>query len=882
MEKDSPRAVYRKDYKEPVYLIPDIELAVDLHDMGTLVRSTLTIVPAEGGSSADMPLKLNGEKLRLVKIELNSRELDPSEYELTDTTLTIHNIPGKCTLYIENEIDPVENRALEGLYKSGSIFCTQNEPEGFRRITWFIDRPDIMTRFTTTVIADRETCPVLLSNGNPVAGGDMENGRHWITWKDPFPKPSYLFALVAGDLGLVQDTFTTSGGRAIDLRIYCDRGNEGKCGHAMDSLKKAMKWDENRFGLEYDLDIYMIVAVDTFNMGAMENKGLNIFNSHYVLADPETATDSNYVGIEGVIGHEYFHNWTGNRITCRDWFQLTLKEGLTVFRDQEFTSDMQSRPVKRIDDVNAIRMGQFPEDSSLMAHPIRPDSYMEINNFYTSTVYQKGAEVIGMIHTLLGRDGFRSGMDRYIQLYDGRAVTCEDFLHAMELGGGVDLSQFRLWYSQAGTPVLKVSGSYNSGAGEYCLRVKQSIPDTPGQGNKKPMHMPLRAGLLDRDGRDMLTGTEGPGTVLCELREEEQEFVFKNINEKPVLSFNRNFSVPARIDTGQGMDELLFLFANDSDPFNRWDAGQRAARSLVKDLVADIHSGREMRADRDFKGAFEKILNDTGIDRQFCSQLLRLPDEQILVQDYDTPDFDAIRKARLFLKKEIAVHCLDSFQELYDFLEDQGDYHIDTASMGRRELRLVCLNYLVEGGHDGAVDACVAHFSTAGNMTDEFGALACLRDSDVPERKACLESFYNRWNADMLVMTKWLSLQALSSLPDTLEQVRRLETDRVFNNSIPNLVRALTGSFTRNLPLFHAQDGSGYRYTGERIIEIDTFNPSMASSLSGAFRLYPVVDEKRREEMRPVLEGILSQKGLSGNTYEIVYKTLSEDKQIEL
>jgi aminopeptidase N len=673
---------------------------------------------------------------------------------------------------------------------------------------------------------------------------------------------------------MISDTYVTKSGRSVDCRVYCDRGNEDRCRHALASLKKAMKWDEDRFGLEYDLDIYMIVAVDSFNMGAMENKGLNIFNSKYVLASEDTATDDDYMNIEAVVAHEYFHNWTGNRVTLRDWFQLTLKEGLTVFRDQEFTSDLPSRSVKRIDDANDLRAIQFIEDSGPNAHPVRPDSYMEINNFYTVTVYEKGAEVIRMIQTLLGREGFRKGMDRYFELHDGRAVTCDDFLEAMESASGADLSHFRLWYGQAGTPELEISSEYDAAEKKYRLHVSQNLSATPGQTEKKPLHIPLVLGLLDSDGRDMTLNDEGDRTVLLHIHNEKEDFIFSNITEEPCPSLNRNFSAPVKIRHPYSGSQLAFLFAHDSDDFNRWDSGQAVARSMHRIYMEETGSGFSGRPDRSLMDSYGSVIMDRSMDFNIKALALTLPSEEVLAQEYNPVDFDALHDARERLQRDLALRFENELLELYYSLGEKGPYSFETASVGRRRLRLCLLAHLVSTGRDEHAALCHELYASAGNMTEKMGALRMLAGIESLRRDEALRDFYERWKGDQRVITKWLSVQALSPLRGRLDEVIRLEKDGVFDIRIPNLVRALIGAFSQNLVNFNDITGRGYAYVADKIIEIDAFNPSISSLLARSFKLYPRTDSLRRGLIEKELKRIMGAGGLSKNTHEIVANTL--------
>ena len=873
MNCEQPVITYRRDYKPSDFIIPEIFLAVDLDDTDTRIESSMHIVRQES-SPASSPLVLDGNHLELENIFINGTLLDPSEYDKNELCLIIKKPPSDFELKIVTRLNPSGNKALEGLYKSGSVFCTQCEPQGFRRITYFIDRPDIMSRYSVRITADRKQCPVLLSNGNLRDKGRLKKGRHWTLWEDPFPKPGYLFALVAGKPGMIRDSFKTRSGRRISLRIFCDPGNEVRCFHAMESLKKAMKWDEERFGLECDLDDYSVVAVDSFNAGAMENKGLNIFNSHYVLADPETATDSDFENIEAVIGHEYFHNWTGNRVTCRDWFQLTLKEGLTVFRDQEFTSDLHSRAVKRIEDARHLRAVQFVEDAGPMSHPIRPESYLEISNFYTSTVYEKGAEVIRMIHTLLGEDLFQKGMKRYIELFDGQAVTCEDFIRSMEEAGGCDLSVFRLWYQQSGTPVIRISDSYNKDKQELHVKLEQSLPETPGKTGNNSMHIPLALGCLDSNGNDMALTSAGDKTVILNLKEKNAHFVFNNIIEKPVLSVNRGFSAPVRIETGHSLEDLLFLFANDNDPFSAWDAGQTVCRHYLKSIIEDITSGKQVSISQDFIDGYGRILGNDSIDAAFRSLMLELPQESVIAQDYNPVDFNAIHHARNIIRKTLGLVFQDDFTGLYQRSMSRKSYSYNAADCGKRSLSGLCLSYLCETADGTALDLCYNHFKKSDNMTDVSNSLWALNNTSTWHREQAMDEFYHRWKSNRLVMIKWLSLQSTSRVTGTPENIRHLEKNQVYDPSVPNLVRSLIGGFCTNYIHFHALDGSGYHFISEKIIELDQVNPHIASALAGSFRMFPRVNGKRKELMDNELRRIINHKGLSRNTFEVVIKTI--------
>ncbi len=880
MPKDAPSLIRLKEYSPPDFRIDTVNLAFDLREDFTLVRSCLGIeatTPTE-----PRPLVLNGQALELVSIALDGRALDAREYRVDEDALTVPRVPARFKLEIETRIKPQENTALEGLYPSGSNFCTQCEAEGFRKITYFLDRPDVMAHYTTKISADRERYPVLLSNGNRVDCGELPGNRHWVRWADPYRKPSYLFALVSGDLVHSEDDYTTRSGREVRLRIYVEKRNHDKCQHAMDSLKKAMAWDEAVFGLEYDLDIYMIVAVDDFNMGAMENKGLNLFNSKYVLADPATATDADFENIEGVIGHEYFHNWTGNRVTCRDWFQLSLKEGLTVFRDQEFSADMTSRAVKRIDDVRSLRTRQFLEDSGPMAHPVRPESYIEINNFYTATVYQKGAEVIRMIHTLLGREGFRKGLDLYFKRHDGQAVTSDDFVQAMQDANDYDLGQFKRWYSQAGTPELTVRDHYDPETQVYTLTVRQSCPPTPGQAHKEPFHLPLAVGLLGPDGHDMplrLEGEQAPAsetTRILNLRAEEATFRFSGIAHKPVPSLLRGFSAPVKLDAGYSERDLAFLMAHDSDPFNRWEAGQQLATQVLLDLVAAHQQGRTPTLNEPFMDAFAKTLQDPHADPALLAQALTLPSETYVAEFMDEIDVEGIHRARLFLRKRLAATLKDLFLGIYRDNRMAGAYRFEPSAVGQRSLTNTCLGYLMELEKPEIRDLCMAQFRKSNNMTDVMAALHTLTNTDCPERTEALAEFYEKWHEDPLVIDKWFALQATSRLPRTLDEVKALMKHAAFTLKNPNRVRSVIGAFCSGNPIrFHEATGAGYAFLTEQVLRLNALNPQIAARLLGALTQWRRYDRARQELMKAALEQIVQVPDLSKDVYEIATKSLA-------
>ncbi len=815
-------------------------------------------------------------------------------------------MPDSFALDIETRINPERNTALSGLYISGGNFCTQCEPEGFRRITYFLDRPDVMARYTVTMRADKRRFPVLLSNGNPAGQGDLGDGRHWARWVDPHPKPSYLFALVAGDLVAVEDRFTTRSGRTVKLAIWVRRGDEDKCGHAMQSLKKAMRWDEETFGLEYDLDVFNIVAVSDFNMGAMENKGLNIFNTRYVLAKPETATDADYQAIEAVIAHEYFHNWTGDRVTCRDWFQLSLKEGLTVFRDQLFSADQGSAAVCRIGNVRTLRAAQFPEDAGPLAHPVQPQSYLRIDNFYTATVYNKGAEVIRMMHTLLGPEGFRRGMDVYISRNDNKAATIGDFLAAMQEGGGVDLEGFRRWYAQAGTPEVTVDDRYDPVTRTYELDVATRVPPTPGQPDKQPMPIPLAFGLLGPNGDEMAFQLPGdstplPGTRVLLADREHQVFRFADLPAQPVPSLLRNFSAPVKLQ-GASLERLKFLAIHDTDPVARWDAGQQVATRMLLDRIEGYQrataangppaSGRHASetpalpeamapVDPDVVAAMRQTLADADRDPAFAAEALMLPSETTLAEEMAVVAVEAIHAVREGVRAALAEALAEPLADTYRRLADPGPYRIDGRAIGRRTLRNVCLGYLAAGDRAAGARLAKAQFDAAqagagANMSDVLAALAALVDLACPERAAALDAFYRRWQGDPLVIDKWFALQARSSLPGTIAAVRDLTAHPTFTRANPNRVRALVGSFSQANPLhFHAAGGEGYAFLADEVLALDKPNPTMAARLVQPLGQWRRYDAARQGLMRAALDRILATPGLSPNTYEMVAKSLA-------
>lgn len=874
-EGQPPRAIHLKDYTPPAFLVTRIDLNFDLFEHETRVKSRLMLTrnPAADGAA---PLVLDGKGLALKHIQLNDRVLaEGTDYVLTAESLTIPRVEDRIVLETEVAIHPETNTELEGLYKSGGMFCTQCEAEGFRKITFFPDRPDVMARFTTTVVADKAAYPVLLSNGNLVGEGDLGDGRHFARWEDPFPKPAYLFALVAGDLACLEDSFTTRSGRTVALRIFTHKPDIDKCEHAMGSIQRSMKWDEEVYGLEYDLEAYMIVAVGDFNMGAMENKGLNIFNTKYVLAKPETATDFDFQHVEAVIAHEYFHNWTGNRVTCRDWFQLSLKEGLTVFRDQQFSADMGSSAVKRIGDVRTLRAAQFPEDAGPMAHPVRPDAYIEINNFYTATVYNKGAEVVRMQHTLLGKDKFRAGMDLYFQRHDGQAVTCDDFVAAMEDAGGIDLTQFRRWYAQAGTPVLTVSGKWDEAAREYELTVEQFCPPTPGQPEKLPFHIPLAIGLLDQDGADLPVRLANEparpaGTRVLDIKAPKEVFRFAGLAAAPVPSLLRGFSAPVKLESDLDDRQLAFLMAHDSDPFARWEAGQTLAAKRILEMV---RSGSNS-VDPDLVEAIGATLGDERLDQAFIAQAIMLPSETYLAEMMDVIDVEGIHRAREAVRRAIAMAHGDRFRQLHRDLADAGPYRYDAESVGRRTLRNAALDYLMVDPDQGTLDACFDQAEHASNMTDVLAALSRVADSGDPRRLAALARFAEKWRDDALVLDKWFGIQAMSLRADTLGQVKSLMAHSAFDLKNPNKVRALIGAFSANRIRFHDPSGAGYAFLADQVIAIDGFNPRIASRMLQPMARWRKYDSGRQKLMQAEFERILAKPGLSKDTFEIARKSL--------
>lgn len=860
---------YLKDYQTPAYRILETDLHFDIAEPQTVVKSRLTVEPQRVGE----PLVLDGSA-KLLSVKINGAVAD---YMLEGETLTIAGVPSeRFTVEVETEILPAENKSLMGLYASGGNLFTQCEPEGFRKITFYIDRPDVMSKFTTTIVADKKRYPVLLSNGNKIDGGEYSDGRHWVKWEDPFAKPSYLFALVAGDLAVTEDYFTTMSGRNVKIEFYTTEADKPKVGFAVESLKNAMKWDETRFGLEYDLDIFMVVAVGDFNMGAMENKGLNIFNTKFVLADSRTATDTDFEGIESVVGHEYFHNWTGNRVTCRDWFQLSLKEGLTVFRDQEFSGDRASRAVRRIENIRLLRQHQFPEDAGPTAHPVRPASYEEMNNFYTMTVYEKGAEVVRMYHTLLGEEGFQKGMKLYFQRHDGQAVTCDDFRAAMADANGINLDQFALWYSQAGTPVLEAEGRLKNNSFE--LTIKQTVPPTPDMADKQPMMIPVKVGLLNRNGEAVAFDYQGKRATeaVLLLTEAEQTFLLEGVTEAVVPSLLRGFSAPVHLNYPYSDDDLLLLLAHDSDAFTRWEAAQTLYYRAVATNLAALSDGIGLPKHEKLLAAVEKVISDDLLDNAFKALLLGVPSEAELWDGTENIDPLRYHQAREALLDTLAVRFLPKWHELNHQAAKQENqsYEYSPEAAGWRTLRNVCRAFVLRADPAHIETVAEKYGEMAQNMTHEWGILSAVNGNESDTRNRLLAQFADKFSDDALVMDKYFALIGSSRRSDTLQQVQTALQHPKFSLENPNKARSLIGSFSRNVPHFHAQDGSGYRFIADKVIEIDRFNPQVAARLVQAFNLCNKLEPHRKNLVKQALQRIRAQEGLSKDVGEIVGKIL--------
>lgn len=858
-----PTAKYRKDYQPPSHTISSVDLKFDLYESATQVVATSNVI-AQGDSKV---LELQGEQLSLKGISVNQQEWP--DFEQKEDGLVISNLPAEFELQITTEIDPAANTALEGLYISDGAFCTQCEAEGFRRITYFLDRPDVLAKYTTTIEADKKAFPFLLSNGNKIASGEAEKGRHWVSWQDPHPKPSYLFALVAGDFDQLVDTYTTRSGREVALEIFVDKGNLDRAHHAMLSLKNSMKWDEDRFDLEYDLDIYMIVAVDFFNMGAMENKGLNVFNSKYVLADQESATDADYLGIEAVIGHEYFHNWTGNRVTCRDWFQLSLKEGLTVFRDQEFSSDLGSRAVNRINNVRIIRGPQFAEDASPMSHPIRPEKVIEMNNFYTLTVYEKGSEVIRMIHTLLGEEKFQSGMKLYFDRHDGTAATCDDFVAAMQDASGVDLTQFKLWYSQSGTPVVSVIDSYDEQKQTYTLTIQQHTPETPTQTEKHALHIPFDIELYRQDGTviPLVIGGEEQSSLL-HVKGQTQTYVFEKVDEKPTPSLLREFTAPVRLEYGYEEDQLVLLIACATNEVARWDAAQSLMGLYIKKMV---EQKTQVALSDQVVDALRALLLDQNADKSLIAEALLPPPYNEVSGWYESIDVDAVLNALDALRLNIATGLETDLLQVYQSLTATS-YDISHESMAKRKLRNLCLRYLsLTNKHDALIES---QYAQSDNMTDTMGALQAANCGSVKAREALMQSYSDKWSHDGLVMDKWFALQGTYPTAEALDKVKDAMQHPAFTLQNPNRIRSLVGSFLSNPYAFHEKEGTGYKFAGEILDKLNQSNPQVASRLIDPLLKFARYDDSRKALMRAELETLRANPKLAKDLFEKVEAAL--------
>ncbi|WP_429079433.1 aminopeptidase N [Aeromonas bivalvium] len=865
-------AKYRQDYQAPLYWIDSLDLDFQLQD--PLCRVTAISRVRRNGEHNEV-LALDGEHLQLVSVSIDGVACE--QYELTDNQLRLSNLPAECVLTIVTDLDAAGNTALEGLYKSGDAYCTQCEAEGFRRITYYLDRPDILARYSTRITADKARYPYLLSNGNKVDSGDLDGGRHFVQWQDPFPKPSYLFALVAGDFDVERSHYTTQSGREVALEIFVDKGNLDRAGFAMESLVNAMRWDEQRFGLEYDLDIYMIVAVDFFNMGAMENKGLNVFNSKFVLANPATATDGDYHGIERVIAHEYFHNWTGNRVTCRDWFQLSLKEGLTVFRDQEFSSDLGSRGVNRINNVRTVRGPQFAEDAGPMAHPIRPDVVIEMNNFYTLTVYEKGAEVIRMLHVLLGEVAFQAGMRLYFERHDGSAATCDDFVQAMEDASGRDLGRFRRWYSQSGTPELTVTDEYDGDSGVYRLHVRQHTPPTQDQPQKLPLHIPFDIELYDEQGAVIPLQYQGQaiGNVL-DVLEAEQTFVFDQVPVRPVPSLLRDFSAPVKLHYDYSEQALAFLMRHARNEFARWDAAQMLINKAVFDGVTRVQQGQEVELSATLLAAFVAILDEASLDPALKAEILTLPGEATLAELFEVVDIDAIHRVRDAIHTRLAEAFGSRLAATYDSLRLTG-YQVVHADMAKRALKTVVLGYLAALDAERADALVREQYGAADNMTDTLAALQVANSHLLPCRAALLADFEGKWAQDGLVLDNWLRLVGAKPAADVLDEVKQAMSHPTFSIRNPNRLRALVGSFAMgNQVQFHARDGSGYRFLTDLLIELNSINPQVASRLITPLIQFKRLDEARKGLIRAELARLQGLPSLARDLYEKVSKALAQ------
>ncbi len=875
-----PATIYLQDYRPPQFLITTTVLRIDLDEKQTRVDARLSIQRNPAVEKADSDIVLHGAELRLQALAIDDRVLAADEYSVDRETLTIYGVPDNFALTSTVTINPRDNTSLEGLYQSRGMYCTQCEAEGFRKITYYFDRPDVMSEFTTTICADKDRYPVLLANGNPQASGDLPDGRHWVTWHDPFKKPAYLFAMVAGNLECVEDSFTTMSGRKVSLRMFVEAKDLDKCAHAMQSLQRAMLWDEQVYGREYDLDIFMIVAVDDFNMGAMENKGLNIFNTSCVLARPEITTDSSFQWIEAVVAHEYFHNWSGNRVTCRDWFQLSLKEGFTVFRDAEFSADMGSRAVTRIQKVNALRTIQFAEDSGPTAHAVQPASYMEISNFYTATIYEKGAELVRMLHTLLGPEEFRRGSDLYFERHDGQAVTIEDFVAAMATASGRDLTQFLRWYRRPGTPRLQVVGDYDAERKSYRLTFSQFSP-TPSQGGDTPLHIPIRMGLVGAEGDISLHSPgvcQGVREIVFELTEREQTLIFEGVQTAPVPSLLRQFSAPVRLEFTYTREDLLHLMRRDSDDFNRWSACQKLALEILQEMISGFVANRTPGLDRNLVDAYRHLLRDPAIDRALLALMLTLPSEAYLSEEAEVIYVEAIHRARQLARQTLSQALHEDLLRVYHDNNHQEPYQTSARQIAQRSLKNIVLQYLVQGDVVDGVELAWRQFEHADNMTDVQSALTALINCpnaiarEYSERG--LASFYQKWRAETLVVNQWFSLQASCVLPGGLERVKGLMTHSAFDLKNPNKVRSLLGVFVNNASNFHREDGASYKFLAEQVVVLDKLNPQMASRLIIPLTRWRKFPSQRATQMRTALETVREVQHLSRDLFEIVSKSL--------
>ncbi len=879
MRADVPPTIYLKDYKVVPFKIESIELKFELAPHTTRVTSKIKLRRNPKSLEKTAPLVFDGEKLKLISVEINATNVSSENYSVDATNLSIPKLPnGEFTLSIVTECDPQGNTALTGLYMSSGVYCTQCEAQGFRRITYFYDRPDVMTVYKVR-IEGPAALPVLLSNGNAVEYGRMGNDRHYAVWDDPHPKPSYLFALVGGDLASVKSSFKTKNGRDVELGIYVEKGKEGRCAWAMEALKASMIWDEKAFGREYDLDVFNIVAVSDFNMGAMENKGLNIFNDKYILALPETATDTDYILIEAIIAHEYFHNWTGNRITCRDWFQLCLKEGLTVFRDQEFTSDMRSRPVKRIEDVKRLRSSQFPEDLGPLQHPVRPASYIEINNFYTPTIYEKGAELCRMMKTLIGEKAFAKAMKLYFKRHDGEAATVENFVACMADASGRDMNQFFRWYEQSGTPTVSVRGTYNQKKKIYELIVTQSQPHLKGQAKKLPLHFPLSLGLVNSKGKDIALSLIGQGQLksgVIEITKAKQVFKFKDIAEAPALSVNRGFSAPIVLKSNVTAAEQLFLIGHDADNFNRWEAAQTIGKSLIVKTAKAMASGKKQPTVSGFAEALGKCLENPKLDDAFKALILLLPSEaDVTAAIGKDVDSDVIYQAREAVRLSIAKQLFSLLQFGFEQTNDGGTYKPDTQSTAKRSLRLTLLAMLAAADGDLGIKLAQKEFAQPDNMTIEMGALVAVRSLNRKEGQVMLEQFYNRHKDDHLILDKWFGLNAAIPGAEAAQRIENLLKHPDFKLTTPNRVYALVSNFANgNSTGFNAASGEGYRVVADVIIALNAINPQVAARLATAFRSWKLFNVERRNHAQKNMQRILKTPGLSNDVFEIISRTL--------